>query len=208
MRKVLFIDKDGTLLKDVSYNADPSKIEFNEGAAESLQSIRDLGFEFIVITNQPGIALGYFNEEKVAGIKRRIADIMLQHDLELLDLYYCPHLPNATVQQYATVCNCRKPKPRMLLKAAFDHQIDLNESWMVGDILDDVEAGKSAGCRGVLLDNGNETEWLITETRSPDHTIKNWWDLPPIIKQSLSYHNEGRMVDLQKSALRKGGQSG
>src|SRR5205085_6378312 len=83
--------------------------------------------------------------------------------------YHCPHHPDGTVERYARACACRKPQPGLLLRAARDHDLDLARSWLVGDILDDVEAGRRAGCRTVLLDNGHETEWVLTPERLPHH---------------------------------------
>jgi histidinol phosphatase-like enzyme len=82
--------------------------------------------------------------------------------------YWCPHDPAGNVPRYATECTCRKPMPGLLLKAAQEHGIDSSRSWMIGDILNDVEAGRRAGCRTALIDNGNETEWQWSALRSPD----------------------------------------
>lgn len=183
MNKALFIDKDGTLLKDVSYNADPSLIQFNDGAVEALQALRGLGYKNIVVTNQPGVALGYFPEEKIEGIRIRIEELMRENDIDFNGLYYCPHHPQGIVDGYNIVCTCRKPLPGMILRAAQEQDIDLEASWIIGDILDDVEAGRSVGCKGALLDNGNETEWILNDTRKPDVIVKNWMELVSIIKQ-------------------------
>ena len=202
MNKAIFIDKDGTLLKDVSYNADPSKIELYEGAVDALKQLNKLGFIFIVITNQPGIALGYFTEDKVEGIKNKIADLMKENDLELSGLYYCPHHPDGTVSELKINCSCRKPSPGLLLKAAEELEVDLSHSWMIGDILDDVEAGRAAGCKGILLDNGNETVWDLSGTRKPDAIIRYWDQLVPIIHQSLEEHDK-QLETMQEPSMHK-----
>jgi D-glycero-D-manno-heptose 1,7-bisphosphate phosphatase len=115
------------------------------------------GFRLIVISNQPGVALGLFEEAQLGGVEQRLRE-MLPH---LEGFYYCPHAP-------AHGCECRKPACGLLRRAARRHRVRLECSWMVGDILDDVEAGRRAGCRTVLIDNGNETEWRMSAERKPD----------------------------------------
>ena len=95
-------------------------------------------------------------------------DGTLVEDVPLGGFYYCPHYPAGTVSRYAIACACRKPAPGMLLRALREHDLDAERSWLVGDILDDVEAGRRAGCRTVLLDNGHETEWVRSPPRTPD----------------------------------------
>jgi histidinol-phosphate phosphatase family protein len=88
-------------------------------------------------------------------------------------VYWCPHHPQGIVAEFTRVCECRKPAPGMLLRAAREHRLDLSRSWFIGDILDDVEAGRRAGCRSVLIDNGNETEWLRGPGREPDTVVRD-----------------------------------
>ncbi|HEU4633773.1 MAG TPA: HAD-IIIA family hydrolase, partial [Flavisolibacter sp.] len=92
-----------------------------------------------------------------------------------------PHFPLSKVAQYAIACNCRKPMPGLILKAAKDFNIDRSASWMIGDILHDVEAGKRAGCSTVLIDNGNETEWFMNRWRRPDFVTKDLYQAALII---------------------------
>lgn len=167
MRKAVFIDKDGTLITNVPYNADPALIRLEPGAAEALRMLHAHGYALVVISNQAGIAYGYFEDKDMQGVIERITGLLRWNDIRLDGFFYCPHHPNGSVKQYAIDCSCRKPKPGMLLKAAGMLNIDLEQSWMVGDILHDVEAGNRAGCRTVLLDNGNETEWHINRYRRP-----------------------------------------
>jgi HAD superfamily hydrolase (TIGR01662 family) len=113
-------------------------------------------------------ARGYFAEAALAGVERRLRELLAECGVELAGFYYCPHYPNGSVPAFATICDCRKPAPGMLLKAAREQDIDLTRSWLVGDILDDIEAGRRAGCRTVLLDSGHETEWVRSPLRTPD----------------------------------------
>lgn len=179
MRKAVFLDKDGTLIKNVPYNVDPAKIYLEPFAAEALKLLQNNAYELFVVSNQGGVALGYFNEADLLPVNDAIEKLLNNngvhgvHDVHLNAFYYCTHLKNGTVTAFAKDCECRKPKPGLLLQAAREHRINLLRSWMIGDILDDVEAGKSAGCKTILLNNGNETEWVLYENRKPDFIVNN-----------------------------------
>lgn len=167
-RRAVFLDKDGTLVHDVPYNIDPQKVQFTPNAIEGLGLLQDQGYELIVVTNQAGIAKGYFSETGWQRMQEYLAEQLGRHGIAIRAFYSCPHHPQGSVAHYAVDCLCRKPMPGMLLRAAREHGIDLRRSWMIGDILHDMEAGKRAGCRSILIDNGNETEWEMTAVRTPD----------------------------------------
>jgi histidinol-phosphate phosphatase family protein len=155
MSGAIFLDKDGTLVEDVPYNVDPGLVKLAEGAEEALQAFAERGLPVIVVSNQPGVALGMFEEEDLRTLEESLRSRVRFHAF-----YYCPHHPQAG-------CDCRKPSPGLLVRAAREHGVSLEDSWMIGDILDDVEAGRRAGCRTCLIDNGNETEWQLSELRRP-----------------------------------------
>ena len=165
--KAIFLDKDGTLVDDLPYNVEQRRITLCAGAGAGLRLLARRDYRLFVVTNQDGVAHGYFGEPDVEGVAHRLAELLLGERLNLEGFYYCPHHPDGAVAPYARECNCRKPKPGMLLQAAHDHGIDLRASWMIGDILHDVEAGNRAGCRTLLIDNGNETEWRLGPKRIP-----------------------------------------
>jgi D,D-heptose 1,7-bisphosphate phosphatase len=167
-RAAIFLDKDGTLIEDVPYNVDPGLIRLAAGADEGLARLRACGFRLIVISNQSGVARGYFGEEAIGAVRERIHELLDQVGVGLDGFYYCPHHPDGIVPEYSVACDCRKPQPGMILAAAREHAIDLGRSWFIGDILDDVEAGRRAGCWTALIDNGNETEWERSPLRWPD----------------------------------------
>jgi len=167
MRKAVFIDKDGTLITNVPYNANPDLVRLEPGAAEALQLLHKHGYALVVVSNQSGIAHGYFEDEAMQAVKDRITALLQCCGIQLDGFFYCPHHPQGSVEKYAIACACRKPKPGMLLQAAGLLDIDLRQSWMIGDILHDVEAGNRAGCHTILLDNGHETEWMINNYRKP-----------------------------------------
>src|SRR4051812_44705234 len=165
MRKAVFLDKDGTLIPDIPYNVDPSRIILEGGALEGLKLLGDAGFALLLVSNQPGVAHGYFRERDLLAVGERIGDLLGAAGVRLEGFYYCPHHPEGSVPEYSRVCDCRKPKIGLLLKAERDYGLDLSRSWMVGDILNDVEAGNRAGCGTVLIDNGHETEWHWSAAR-------------------------------------------
>jgi D-glycero-D-manno-heptose 1,7-bisphosphate phosphatase len=165
-RAAVFLDKDGTLVEDVPYNADPARVRLAPGAAEGLAALHAAGYALAVVSNQSGVARGLFPEEALAAVWERLAGLL--PGVPLAGFYYCPHHPGGVVPAYAVACGCRKPAPGLVLKAARELGVDPDRSWLVGDILDDVEAGRRAGCRTVLLDNGHETEWLDGPRRRPD----------------------------------------
>jgi D-glycero-D-manno-heptose 1,7-bisphosphate phosphatase len=168
MNKAVFIDKDGTLIPDIPYNVDTSLITLQEGAIEGLKLLQAAGYLLIIISNQAGVAYGYFREEDVLKVETTLKEMLVKEGVNLSGFYYCPHHPEGRIEKYRQACDCRKPAAGMILKAAKDHAVDVKKSWMIGDILNDVEAGHKAGCKSILIDNGNETEWEMSETRSPD----------------------------------------
>jgi D-glycero-D-manno-heptose 1,7-bisphosphate phosphatase len=169
MNKAIFLDKDGTLIPDIPYNIDPDKITLSDDCVEGLKVLMDDGYKLIVISNQSGIARGYFTEKQFVEVIRRVYELLNEQGVSLTDFYYCPHHPDGIDMLYAINCDCRKPLPGMLIAPANKHQLDLSECWMIGDILNDVEAGNNAGCRTILTDNGNETEWIKGSSRIPSY---------------------------------------
>lgn len=164
--RAVFVDKDGTLVEDVPYNVDPARLRFTPAALVGLRALADAGYAVIVVTNQPGLATGRFTRREFAVLEaalcRRVRD---ESGVDITAVYCCPHAPSPG----GTIgCLCRKPAPGMLRQAARAHRLDLAQCWMIGDILDDVEAGHRAGCRAILLDVGNETEWKLSPIRSPE----------------------------------------
>lgn len=167
--RAVFLDKDGTLIEDVPYNIDPERIRLTPGAAEGLYLLHVAGYRLIVISNQSGVARGYFPEKALRAVEGRVRELLAEFEVPLTAFYYCPHHPAGVVPRYSMACDCRKPAPGLLLRAAREHNIDLAQSWLIGDILDDIEAGRRAGCATVLLDNGHETEWALSRDRLPHH---------------------------------------
>jgi D-glycero-D-manno-heptose 1,7-bisphosphate phosphatase len=173
LQKAVFLDKDGTLVENVPYNVDPDLIRLAPGAGAGLSVLRNAGYRLFVVSNQSGVARGLFPVDALEGLRRRLTELLSDAGVSLDGLYFCPHHPEGRVAEYAIECSCRKPADGLLLRAARDHGVDLRRSWMIGDILDDVEAGRRAGCRTVLIDSGNETEWVLSRDRVPDHVVRD-----------------------------------
>lgn len=195
--RAVFLDKDGTLIDDVPYNADPAKMRLSPGAAEGIRSLAEAGFRLFVVSNQSGVARGHFAEQDLSAVEDRLRTLMTEAGAKLDGFYYCPHYPDGSVTEYSFVCDCRKPEPGMIVNAAREHAIDVAQSWLVGDILDDVEAGRRAGCRTILIDNGHETEWRTTSERTPDHVAADLIEAAEVIlsrSQRLSAAGSARWV--------------
>src|SRR6266487_1747231 len=163
-RKAVFLDRDGTLVHPRHYPSSPEELQLYAGIGPGLRALQKVGFRLIVITNQAGIARGYFTADDLQRMHEHLTSELAQLGVQLDAIYFCPHHPDGAIPELAIRCDCRKPQPGMLLRAAADLDLDLRASWFVGDILDDVEAGNRAGCRTILVDLG--TEKLPVENRS------------------------------------------
>jgi histidinol-phosphate phosphatase family protein len=171
--RTVFLDKDGTLIDDVPYNVDPGRIRLAPGVLGGLSKLHAAGYRFIVVTNQSGVARGYFPESALIEVESRLRELLAQGGVPLERFYYCPHHPDGIVLDYAVDCSCRKPAPGLVLRASEEWNVDLRHAWLVGDILNDVECGRRAGVRTILIDNGNETEWMLSPQRQPHFTAAN-----------------------------------
>ncbi len=171
--RAVFLDKDGTLVHNAHYDVNPAHIVWYRDAVPALRRLQQAGYVFVVVTNQSGVAMGLFDERALGALLDEMTRQLSEQSISLIGVRYCPHHPSGRQPAYAFACECRKPLPGMLCAAARDYGVSLADSWMVGDILDDVEAGNRAGCRTVLLDRGNETEWTPGSYRTPDVYAQN-----------------------------------
>ena len=171
-QKAVFLDRDGTLVYPGHYPSRPEDLRLYEGIEQPLRLLQEAGFLLIVITNQSGVARGYFSEATLLRMHDHLTSELAELGVRLDGIYYCPHHPQGSIAELSIVCECRKPQPGMVLRAAQDLNIDLHSSWFVGDILNDIEAGHRAGCRSILVDLG--TEALPTSAlRKPDFVARN-----------------------------------
>ncbi len=168
----IFLDRDGTLVYPRHYPSRPEELRLYDGIGPGLWRLQRAGFKLVVITNQSGIARGLFGVRDLERMHRHLRATLARQDVRLDGIYYCPHHPDGVLPALAVRCDCRKPRPGMLLRAADELELDLERSWIVGDILDDIEAGKRAGCRGVLVDLGTERP-PATRLRRPDFVARD-----------------------------------
>lgn len=177
----VFLDKDGTLVPDIPYNCDPERMTLAPGAGTALRQLQKAGFQLVVVSNQSGVARGYFDLAAVDAMVARLHELCAEEGAPLAAIYVCPHHPDGAVTEFRLACDCRKPLPGMLHRAARELSLELRESWMVGDILDDAHAGNAAGCRTVLIDNGNETLWELARPRLPHHIVRDLTEAAAVI---------------------------
>ncbi|MGB9080103.1 MAG: D-glycero-beta-D-manno-heptose 1,7-bisphosphate 7-phosphatase [Desulfuromonadaceae bacterium] len=153
MKRAVFLDRDGTINIEKEYLYQAEDFEFIPGAAEAIRLLNQAGIMVVVVTNQSGVARGFYTEDDVEELHRHIDRELERYGAHVDVWLYCPHHP-AGRGSYALPCNCRKPLPGMLQEAAARHDIDLEDSTMIGDKLADIEAGMAAGCRTVLVRTG------------------------------------------------------
>jgi len=149
--RAVFLDRDGTLVEDVGYLTSAQALRLLPGTSEALRRLKSAGFLLIVVTNQSAIARGLLTEQELVRIHGALQEMLRVEGAEIDDFFHCPHLPGGKVALYAVACSCRKPQPGLLLRAARKWGVDLKRSFAVGDSERDVEAGKGAGCRTVLI---------------------------------------------------------
>ena len=164
----VFLDRDGTIMRDVDYCSDPNAIELFDGVIDALRKLKKAGFKLFVITNQSGIGRGYFTEQEYRAVE---SELNRKLGAELIDAtYFCPDKPGKDSRR-------RKPAPEMVLEAARDHNLDLKRSFFVGDKAIDIDCGRNAGVRTVLVRTG----YGHSEKCAPDWTAENLADAAEII---------------------------
>lgn len=154
MKKVIFLDRDGTINIEKSYLHKWEDFEFEKNAIEGLQELKKLGYEFIVVTNQSGIGRGYYTEEDLIKLNTQMMNKLKEYGIEILECYYCPHHLEKGIGKYKVDCSCRKPNPGMLLNGIEKYKVDIKNSYMIGDKKSDLEAGEKAGLKSILVLTG------------------------------------------------------
>jgi D-glycero-D-manno-heptose 1,7-bisphosphate phosphatase len=157
LARAVFLDRDGTINVERDYLHRSEDFAFIPGAPAAIRLLREAGYRIVVVTNQSGIARGYYDEAALHRLHRHMDELLAREGAAVDAWYHCPHHPDGAVDRYRAVCDCRKPLPGMLLQAAADLQIELSASYIIGDKLADVEAGLAAGCRPVLVKTGYGT---------------------------------------------------
>lgn len=168
MDRAVFLDRDGTLVVERGYITSPDMLELVPGAAGAVVRLKAAGWKVLVVTNQGAIGKGELTEETLGAIHFRMMALLSEAGASVDAIYFCPHHPDAVRDEMREECDCRKPRPGMILRAASENSIDLAESVMVGDTTRDIEAGRSAGTRTVLVLTGHGAR-TKTEKHRADH---------------------------------------
>jgi len=186
MNKAVFYDRDG-VINEMAYDAENglvhipwkvNQIVLNHGIVELLKATKKLGFLNIIISNQPDIGLNRITKKIFKDIEENISQKIKDEDAIIDKAYYCFHHPFAKLEKYKKDCDCRKPRTRLFLQAAKEMNIDLSQSWMIGDGLFDIVAGHNAGCKTILIANNVQTRYLKAiedqlKNTKPDFIVKN-----------------------------------
>ena len=169
-RAAVFLDKDGTLIEDLPYNVDPRRIRLAPGAAAALPLLHEAGFVIAIVTNQSGIARGYFDEAALLGVRDHLRAVLAGLGVPLAGFYFCPHEPEGG-DDGPPGCECRKPLPGLIEQAAAELDVDPARSWFIGDTWMDAVAGRTAGCRTIVVgeESADVGEW--PPERRPDHAV-------------------------------------
>lgn len=180
MNKAVFLDRDGTLNPDPGYISNPDDFNIFPGAGEALARIQQAGYLLILITNQSGIARGLITPQQLDQIHEKLQKQLLVSGARLDAIYHCPHHPDYPPVKGQSDCNCRKPRPGMILQAIKDHNIDVNRSYMIGDRSSDIKIALATGVQPLLIalnplpdykttptfaDLASATDWLLKQNR-------------------------------------------
>jgi D-glycero-D-manno-heptose 1,7-bisphosphate phosphatase len=177
-RRFVALDRDGTLIVERNYLSDPQQVELIPGVVEGLQQLRLIGLGLVVITNQSGIGRGYFNQEQLDLIHRRMCELLQVHGIRIDGIYYCPHTPQDR-------CQCRKPASAMLELASHELRFDPRSSFMVGDKASDIELGHRTGATTFLVRTGYGAQVADEGVAKPDYTVDGLPEMAQIIQQII-----------------------
>jgi D-glycero-D-manno-heptose 1,7-bisphosphate phosphatase len=183
-KKAVFLDRDNTIIEDPGYISEPDQVKLLPGAAESIAALKKMGFNIVIVTNQSAVARGLITEETLAEIHQRLKQLLMRQNAEIDAIYYCPYHPEGIVEQYKSESQLRKPAPGMLLKAKKEMDLDLDQSWLIGDSYRDIAAGKTAGCRTILINSSIKPVYKQKGDPDPDREAVNIKEAVNIIKMN------------------------
>lgn len=196
MNRAVFVDRDGVINRMIYHREHgiidspftPSQFELLPGAIRGLNLLWQMDYKLIVVSNQPGIAKGHFTRDTFHQIREKMLDVFHQNQVQLLDDYYCLHHPEAVVPEYHGQCSHRKPEPGMLLQAADEHDLDLSSSWMIGDGVTDIMAGKRAGTHTAFIGTPKcyYCEKFTSQDVYPDMVVSSLEDFALRLRQDES----------------------
>jgi D-glycero-D-manno-heptose 1,7-bisphosphate phosphatase len=185
MNKAVFLDRDGTINVEKNYLYKIEDFEFIPGVIEGLKLLQDAGFLLIIITNQSGIARGYYTEEDFNRLNNWMLNQLVEYGVNIAKVYYCPHLPDATVKEYRIDCECRKPKLGMYYQAIRDYDIDLGQSYAIGDKIRDCAICEQTPCRGYLIGENEKPEVIQNVQGGTYERVKYTKDLESVAKEII-----------------------
>jgi len=178
MKRAVFIDRDGTISEEVGYINHASRFRLFPYAASAIRYLNENGWLAILVTNQAGVARGYFSEEMIQTVHAAMTRELETKGARLDAIYYCAHHPSVGELPYRFDCDCRKPKPGLISRAARDFDIDLNHSWMIGDRYSDIELARNAGLKSAFVLSGyGRGEW--------EHQRDKWIETPDLLAENL-----------------------
>jgi len=188
MNKAVFLDRDGVITKEPPYYAHRiDQLELIPKSAEAIKLLNESRFKVIVVSNQSGVARGYYREKDIEIYNRAMQKKLEEKNAYIDAIYYCPHYPKATIKEYRIDCDCRKPKPGMLRQAEKDLNLNLKLSFLVGDKMSDIEAGYRAGCKTILVltGQGNDESKKISEMDiKPNYILRDLYTAVQTINRS------------------------
>lgn len=174
LKKAVFLDRDGVITEDPPHYAHRlDQLRIIPGSARAIQMLNSRNFCIIVISNQSGVARGYYQEKDVKIFNDGMEALLREEGAHVDAVYYCPHHPEAIVERYRIACSCRKPKPGMIQEAAKKYSIDLDKSYVIGDKWSDVEAGRATGCKTVLVLTGHGKDEFESKKGTADFIAKD-----------------------------------
>jgi D-glycero-D-manno-heptose 1,7-bisphosphate phosphatase len=176
-KKAIFLDRDGVINQDPPHYAHRiDQLALIDGSGQAIRALNDAGFTVIIITNQSGVAKGLYPEEDFHIFNNAMLELLAGHNASVDAIYYCPHHPEAKVEKYRVNCTCRKPKPGMLIEGGKRFDINFTSSFLVGDKWSDIEAGRSVGCKTILVRTGHGQEEYEREKHQVDYIAANLSD--------------------------------
>lgn len=184
-RPAIFLDRDGVIIEEVNYLSHPDQIQLIPGSAEAISLLNQLHIPVVVVSNQAGVARGFFEESAIPKVHLRLKELLAEKNAHWDEILYCPHHPDGIIPQYSVRCACRKPEPGMLIQAAQILDLTLTNSWLIGDNITDIQAGLSVGCRTILVETGHGKQF-VSKTPMPTTLKKNLAEAVKFILESNS----------------------
>ena len=181
----VFLDRDGTVNVEANYVSSPDQLQLIPHAANAIRTLNSLGIRVFIITNQSGVARGYFSEAAVHDVHNALKALLEKENAFVDDFFYCPHLPGTPDERYNRECDCRKPKPGMLHQAEQKYAVNLRRSFIVGDRCIDMAAGKAVGAGTVMVSTGYGAEEILNCRDRADFFARDLLDGVEYIKQTV-----------------------